>query len=863
MKNILFCLSGLLFLLTVNKQLAAQDNTIDSLRAAGIKKARRGEYKSAVADFRKAADYATALKDTTAVIDAVSFIGHVERRRANHDAAVANYEKARGLLFQQAHPDTFTLIQLYNGLGSANRYLGRGERSIDFYFAALELARTKYPPDHYRIGFLYNNIANTYDEEGDLESALQYYTLSKDILETRYKNDSEELSNIYNNYGDILLKLNRNEDAESYFVRAVQLQEQEPNNRSPHLIIGLEYLGVISTRRGRYSEAVDYLSQALSVAGLESLDSKSFNRVNSPSDCIKTLHRLVGTYNLWYEETKDDSYLVKAKEVLSLAENFIEYLKLDFKETGARTVLLKDTYPIYEKAISVALNADFESKEAFDYSEKSRNTLLREAVRDTEAKQFAGIPDSLLKTEILLKRELTGLRKKRFDEEESGSAKEERIALLDAQIAGLKSEYSNLLETFEKNYPDYFALKYEGKTVDVEEVQKELLSGGRTLLEYFVGEESIFAFIISTENYKVIELNKDFNLQDSVKLMRESIFQWRPRAVDATKNLDTYRRTAHFLYRKLLEPIRNDLPEKLIIVPGGVLGYLPFEALLTEETSENQGFADYPYLIKEKQISYCYSATLLRETLKNQNTGREVLGFAPSFGDLDKDSLAYNLPYLRDLKHNENEVDAIQKLLGGRVFKGEDATLRNFLDIAPLYKILHLATHGKTNDTNNDFSYLAFTYQQDSLDNELLYAGNLYNLDLRADMVVLSACETGIGELQQGEGILSIARAFFYAGAKSIVTTLWSIDDKASLEIMVDFYQGLENGAAKDEALRDSKLSFINNNSRRAHPLFWAAYVPIGNMESIAIGRESDYLPYLLGGFVLLLGLFFYMKSRK
>ena len=113
---------------------------------------------------------------------------------------------------------------------------------------------------------------------------------------------------------------------------------------------------------------------------------------------------------------------------------------------------------------------------------------------------------------------------------------------------------------------------------------------------------------------------------------------------------------------------------------------------------------------------------------------------------------------------------------------------------------------------------------------QFLYNRDLYNLTLNAEMVVLSACETGIGELQKGEGIISLARGFSYAGAKSIITTLWSINDEKSKELMLSFYSNLKEGQTKDAALRQAKLDFIHKYSHRAHPFFWAAFIPIGDM---------------------------------
>jgi CHAT domain-containing protein len=186
---------------------------------------------------------------------------------------------------------------------------------------------------------------------------------------------------------------------------------------------------------------------------------------------------------------------------------------------------------------------------------------------------------------------------------------------------------------------------------------------------------------------------------------------------------------------------------------------------------------------------------------------------------------------LQPLAHSGEEVSGVQKMLGGDVFYGKDATEERFVQLAGGYRILHLATHGKANDEAADYSFLAFSEKKDSLENELLYVRDLYNLSLNADLVTLSACETGAGKLERGEGIISLARAFTYAGAKSIVTTLWSVQDERTKDLMLDFYRNLKKGMNKDEALRETKLAYLfKNNHAAAHPFFWAGVVAMGEM---------------------------------
>jgi CHAT domain-containing protein len=300
------------------------------------------------------------------------------------------------------------------------------------------------------------------------------------------------------------------------------------------------------------------------------------------------------------------------------------------------------------------------------------------------------------------------------------------------------------------------------------------------------------------------------------------------------------------LYQKLVEPIAAYLKEEIIIIPDGVLGYVPFEVLLTQPVTKPARLKNYAYWIKDKQISYCYSATLLREVVQKQHApieeGDNFLAYAPFYDEGEiyaSNSRGLTTRVYEDLKplpYSGAEVHGIQQLMGGVVLQQEAATEESFIKNASKYRILHLSTHGKANDKVGDYSFLAFTEQKDTIENELLYVRDLYNLQLNADMVVLSACETGIGELQRGEGIISLARGFTYAGAKSIITSLWSVEDESTKDLMILFYQNLKQGMTKDAALRKAKLAFINDKNRnhaQVHPFYWSGFVGIGDMGAL------------------------------
>ena len=201
--------------------------------------------------------------------------------------------------------------------------------------------------------------------------------------------------------------------------------------------------------------------------------------------------------------------------------------------------------------------------------------------------------------------------------------------------------------------------------------------------------------------------------------------------------------------------------------------------------------------------------------------------------------------------------------MGGQVLTETQATKKQFLKKQERYQVLHLATHGWVNPEANDFSYLAFSNSHDTIsEQDLMYLREIYNLSTNAEMIVLSACETGNGQLLQGEGISSIARSFSYAGAKSLLATLWNVNDATTQELMTAFFTSLKESSVKDRSLQKAQIELIQNGGKReAHPFFWAPFIPVGSMESLTPTSILSTLWWLVGA-SLFIFFGFYLAKR-
>ena len=401
----------------------------------------------------------------------------------------------------------------------------------------------------------------------------------------------------------------------------------------------------------------------------------------------------------------------------------------------------------------------------------------------------------------------------------------------------------------------------QDNVVSILSIQQSLLKG-QSLVEYFVGQYHIYSFVINKSDIHVEKIKKDFSLTTWVASFREGVYGcWNnPDATDQEIKLNQlkYLQSAYNLYLELWKPIEKMVGENVVIVPDDVLHFIPFDALLTSVED------DTSYLIKNHQFSYDYSATLYKELVVKEKKRQKysVLAIAPKFENPQGrfKSLMAMRSGLGRLNCNVPEAKKVASMLKGDVLLGSAATKQNFMSIANEYNILHLSTHAKANELSGEYSYIAFHQHDDIRQEDRLFARELYDLKLNAQLVVLSACETGIGTFRKEEGVMSLAKGFIAAGAKSTITSLWSVNDAQTAKLMALFYDNLKRGMAKDRALRLAKLTYVEQEEMVA-PYFWAGFVPSGDMSPLQI-KKTNNIVWSIGVFLLLVSTVIIVRYR-
>jgi CHAT domain-containing protein len=446
-----------------------------------------------------------------------------------------------------------------------------------------------------------------------------------------------------------------------------------------------------------------------------------------------------------------------------------------------------------------------------------------------------------------------------FEENQNSEPDSARIELFNAKIFQLGEEYEQLVQLFEDSFPNYYSFKYKNEVVGVEAVQRRI-SRKTAVVEYLIEEPNekqqygqVFKFIITDNDFRFTRDVIDSTFVSDI----ESVYQF----LTSSKYLFTgkeeykgYVTSAYQLYRALLEKDQKLLEDReLVIIPDDKLAYIPFDALLSQmpDTSK-MNFRTLPYLVQDYSISYTYSATLLYNYFdKAKLAEKDLMAFAPSYQGDDRDYTAISeyRAGLLPLPAVSKEVGFIREYVSGDVFKDSLAQESVFKKLASGYDILHLAMHTLINDTLPMYSKLAFSKPGlDDAEDGWLNTNEIYTMDLKARMAVLSACNTGSGKLQKGEGVMSLARGFLYAGCPSIVMTLWEVEDESGAYVMKDFYKFLSKGKSKNEALRSAKLAHIENaDPLKAHPHYWLGYVVIGNQEPLFKSKDIYFVLIIFG----------------
>ena len=804
----------------------------------------KGEYDEAIdyVDSAVAIQQAALGEDHPDLAKSYIVLGQAYRSKGEFDRAVGYFQKALAIQSKtlgEANPD---LAHGYDNLGSTYDSEGDYDQAIAYYRKALAIRLKVLGEGHLDVAESYVSLANAYYAEGDCDRAIDFDEKAVAIQLRAVGEDNPLVAQSYNNLGVAFGAKGEGDRAIDDYEKALAIQLKTLGAEHPNVALSYENLGKAWYSKGESERAIDYEEKALALAR------KSADRQL----------RLQIARDLGIMELQLGSY-EKAKRAFLEGVAVIEEAR---GETGGgKAEFMARNISVYYLSLeaSAALK---DISGVFDAAEAMRARGFLDRLSLSAALFVDGVPPESRAKMLTLSDQLESLARRRSAEIQKAEAQQDKEALLSIvnELQAAEKEFSDLDRSL-MGIARYKELR-NPNLASLDDAQK-LLDGSQAILEYVLREEEgqrqAWCLVIRNTGTELVRLDETFDFSGTVADFRQAILHG-----------DVGREgIGERLYEKIIAPVKDRLSgaEKIIIVPDGALAFLPFDALRKDASS--------PYMAEDYEMSLAPSVSVLRMVAGRAYGGREQrwlafggalysregsgaqlgrreLAVVKALGDKEKEYSAARgaKAYFAakgyewsDLPGTRSEVLAIDQSVyagaGTRVLLGADASARMVKRLSAngeleRQRVLHFACHGIFDPDFPAYSAVVLSevsgeVEGSSAEEGYLTVEDVAKLRLKADMVELSACETGLGKVVQGDGVIGLARAFMVAGANGVGTTLWVVDDIATRDFMVRVY-GLvvKEGMSFAAAMAETKREFIKSKDY-SDPYYWSPFAMYGN----------------------------------
>ncbi|MEL7422402.1 MAG: CHAT domain-containing tetratricopeptide repeat protein [Bacteroidota bacterium] len=780
--------------------------------------------------------------DEMVMADLYSKMGVIFWKNSAYVEAIRYYEQARSIYEQQAEPPLAKLAAVHTNM--ANVYTSKKDYDEALHFHQQALTLNKQSNNAYGIAENYSNLGIVASKKEDWPLAKSYFerALEQRTDATDFKSD---MATDHINLANANLALEEFTPAKAHAEVAAALQRALLGKRNPQRAYTLIVKARIAQAQDRIRRALENAHKSL-IANHETFsesfkgnkraslpDLEGYFRYDYMLESLLLKAELLKAIAERYNEPED---LIAAQVYYRHALDLLDKVRRELTSREDQITLVENVYRTATAAMEGYLRLYQQTGEeswladAFYCSEKSKASVLQAAIIANEAQRFGGVPPELPQQEAQLQADIGYYKRQLATSADSLERRELRAELFASQEA-----YNQLLNNYRQQYPEYYELRHQQELPTLSEVQLALRPD-QMILSYFTTETVVYRFEISQSKVVLTATPLPARFASDIRGLNKSI----------TRQLDeVYLKKARQLGELLLPATLNEAQQELIIVPDGLLLRVPFEALLTEtESSDSPDYQALPYLIQKYQLQYSPSVTLFHQANDATSKAPEqrtsgLLAYAPVFpGTSAIQAATRATPFAEEritpLPETEREVSQL-----ARLFEENDRQTQTSLHQSASehalkeselgqYRFLHVATHGFVNEAEPDLSGLLLYPDSTAGEDGLLAVGEVYNLRLNTDLVTLSACETGIGQIANGEGVLGFTRAFLYAGAERVLVSLWQVQDAATAELMLAFYERILQTPSPDYSsqLQRAKLQLIESGNY-SHPYYWSPFVLI------------------------------------
>ncbi|MFY0607243.1 MAG: CHAT domain-containing protein [Cyclobacteriaceae bacterium] len=740
-------------------------------------------------------------------------------------------------VFDENHPQVITTKM---NLGLVEYGKSNYPKAIDIFNSTLGTGLNVEMNDSLLVATIYQNRALAELMNDEMEASLHSTNKALEIRERILGVSNPLVTELLINSGNLYLKQDQTEKAISYFEKASrQLTKEETARNSLALIKLYLSLAAAETMRGDLDQAEKYVQLSIET------NIRDESVENSVLYFIGQV-QLVDLAYLQFLETGEPRSLDKASQMLKLADRELIKAEQDILNDTDRLEFgvwksLMTNVGIKNALAKYQLSGNPEDKEeAFYYAERSKSNVLISALKESKVNNMAGVDAQLLLRDRELKLAIQRIKEELF----KGEAKmeQDQVKVLSDQLFDLKREQEDVLAQLRSN-KKYLKLHEHLEIATVQDIQKGLREN-QAIVEFAASDSTLHIFVITRDSYEVFSKKYEERFDQMITAIRNAIIFKSNSAVDFV---------GEKLYQLALSDVEDHFRENdynvddLTIIPEGPFNYFPFESLRRNGK----------YLIEDYDIHYQYSMTLadVVENSADTRQNNSLLAFAPVFSDPSNNTLtsgardvftaarsissedmrgfSRNGVSISALPGTKLEVDEIDALVEEKGFLSETYLFENAKEeviksgVLKDYQYVHFATHGFVNEAVPAYSGVFLSQDEASEEDCILFASEIYNLEIDADLVTLSACETGLGKFSYGEGIVGLTRAFLFAGAKNLLVSQWKVSDASTAKMMVDFYDHILAGKSKATALREAKLTLIKS-SEFSEPYYWAPFVLIG-----------------------------------
>ncbi|MCY7376668.1 MAG: CHAT domain-containing protein [Pyrinomonadaceae bacterium] len=764
-----------------------------------------GDFNQSLQNYRQALAISREIGYQEKTAKALDNMGSAYTQQSDFINALEAHQKA--LLLTESLGLTREIPGTLLNIGNVYESQGNHPQAL----AHFEKALTEFEKMRAPVGIAYatSNIGSVYLNSGDYDKALEYFQKAQQQKAKVLAKDPFSFLNI----GLVYSYQDKTAEAIEYFQKARSLSEETGNTNT--FTVTTSEIADVYFRQGEFLKSLEYAEKAVKLAdqfdypdlysSAQTVAAKAYLALNKKKEARQALESAIAK-------------IEKLRSQVAGSEN---------EQTGFFAGKLEPFQLLVGLAISE--NAD---AEAFSYAERAKSRALLDVLQSGKTNFSKIMTAAERQRENALKNEIASINNQIANSSEQAPPNKSRITDLADRLQKKRLEFEDFQTRLYAAHPELKVQRGEMKPISLEEAGKLLPDSQSALLEYTVGGDKTYLFVLTKENQTAVSL-KVYPIdvrQNDLAVKTENF-----RLKLAKGDLD-FSKQARDLYDLLLKPANAQIKNKnkLIIVPDASLWNLPFQAL---QPVQNK------YLIESTAISYAPSLTTLREMVKkNKNKMASsavlpLLAFGNPIISKETSSRATQLfmgERLAPLPEAERLVNSLKQMYGAtksKIYVGAEASEETAKTESPKYRILQFAAHGILNDANPMYSHLVLAQKQDdSNEDGLLEAWEMKDLDLKADLVILSGCETARGKTASGEGVIGMSWALFIAGAPTTVASQWKVESASTTELMLEFHRQLLNAknVSEADALRNASLKLLKMPQYK-HPSYWAGFVAIGD----------------------------------